>query len=127
RFPEAEYGPQVDTPRFRLTANGGYEITRYLSVSAIFKARTGFAYDARAGSTVDLNGDGIFNDRVPGFTRNSFRMPGNHSLDLRLNWNLPLGNARRLQASIEAFNVYNRDNVRTVDNQWGPDPERPNP
>lgn len=38
RFPEAEYGPQVDTPRFRMTANGSYEFNRFLSISAIFKA-----------------------------------------------------------------------------------------
>lgn len=122
RYPELEYGTQVDTPRFRMTANGSYDINRMLSVSAIFKARTGFAYDGRVGSTVDLNGDGNFNDRVPGFTRNSFRMEGNHSVDVRLTWNVPLGGAKRLQATIEAFNVYNRDNIRSVDNQWGTNP-----
>jgi hypothetical protein len=127
RFPENEYGPQVDTPRFRITANGSYEINRFASVSAIFKGRTGFAYDARAGSTVDLNNDGNFNDRVPGISRNSFRMPGTHSLDMRFTWNVPMGGARRVQATVEAFNVYNRDNVRTVDNQWGTNPATPGP
>lgn len=127
RFPEREYGPQVDTPRFRVTANGSYEINRFASISAIFKARTGFAYDARAGSTIDLNNDGNFNDRVPGFSRNSFRMPGNHSLDMRFTWNVPFGGAKRLQATVEAFNIYNRDNVRTVDNQWGTNPEAAGP
>lgn len=125
RFPENEYGPQVDTPRFRMTANGSYDITRFASVSAIFKTRTGFSYDARAGSTVDLNNDGNFNDRVPGFSRNSFRMPGNHSLDLRFTWNVLVGGARRIQATVEAFNVYNRANVRTVDNQYGTNPDVP--
>jgi hypothetical protein len=127
RFPERDYGPQVDTPRFRMTANGSYEINRLMSLSAIFRARTGFAYDARSGSTVDLNGDGNFNDRVPGITRNDFRMPGNHSLDMRFTWNLPLNGARRLQATVEAFNIYNRENVRTVENQWGINPAAPNP
>jgi outer membrane receptor protein involved in Fe transport len=122
RFPENEYGPQVDTPRFRITANGSYEINRFASISAIFKARTGFAYDARAGSTVDLNNDGNFNDRVPGFSRNDFRMPGTHSLDMRFTWNVPVGGSRRLQATVEAFNLYNRENIRTVDNQWGTNP-----
>lgn len=127
RFPDAEYGPQVDTPRFRLTANGSYDISRFVSVSAIFRARTGFAYDARVGSTLDPNNDGNFNDRVPGFSRNQFRMPGTHSLDMRVTWNLPFGSARRLQVTVEAFNVYNRENVRTVENQWGPNPSTPNP
>ncbi len=125
RFPENEYGPQVDTPRFRMTANGAYEFNRFMSISAIFKGRTGFAYDARSGSTVDLNNDGNFNDRVPGFTRNSFRMPGTHSLDMRFTWNLPMGGPRRIQATLEAFNIYNRANIRTVDNQWGTNPAAP--
>jgi hypothetical protein len=125
RFPEREWGPQVDTPRFRMTANGAYEINRWASVSAIFKARTGFAYDARVGSTIDLNNDGNFNDRVPGISRNSFRMPATHSLDMRFTATLPFGGTRRLQATVEAFNIYNRENVRTVDNQWGPTPGQP--
>ena len=119
RFPEAEYGPQVDTPKFRLTANGSYEISRFASLSAIFKVRTGFAYDARVGATVDTNGDGNFDDRVAGFERNSFRMPGTHSLDLRFSWNVPLRGRGRVQATVEGFNIYNRENIRTVDNQWG--------
>lgn len=127
RFPENEYGPQVDTPKFRMTANGSYDINRFMSISAIFRARTGFAYDARVGSTVDLNNDGNFNDRVPGFTRNSFRMDGNTSLDMRFTWNLPMGGTRRVQATVEAFNIYNSENIRTVDNQWGTDPSTPGP
>jgi hypothetical protein len=125
RFPEHEYGPQVDTPRFRMTANGSYDFNRFASISAIFRARTGFAYDARAGSTVDLNNDGNFNDRVPGFERNSFRMPGNTSMDMRFTWTLPFGATRRLQTTFEAFNIYNSDNIRTVDNQWGTNPATP--
>jgi len=125
RFPENEYGPQVDTPRFRMTANGSYEVNRFISVAGIFKARTGFAYDARVGPTVDTNGDGLFNDRVVGQSRNDYRMPGNNSLDVRLTWNVPLSGRMKLQATFEAFNVYNRDNVRTVDNLWGTDPTTP--
>jgi hypothetical protein len=127
RFPEAEYGPQADTPTFRMTANGAYDLSRYISFSAIFRARTGYAYDARVGSTVDLNGDGNFNDRVPGVTRNAYRMDGNHSLDVRFSWNVPVGGDKRLQATVEAFNIYNNDNLRTVDNQWGPDPAQAGP
>lgn len=127
RFPGNEWGPQVDTPRFRMSANGSYEINRFMSVSAIVRARTGFAYDARAGATIDLNNDGTFNDRVPGFARNQFRMPGTHSLDARVTWTLPFNGVRRLQATFEAFNLYNRENVRTVENQRGPNPASPSP
>ena len=102
------------------TANGSYDFNPMLSVSAIFRARTGFAYDPRTGTTFDLNGDGNFNDRMPGLERNSFRLPGNHSLDMRFTWTLPFGGiAVSLQATVEAFNLYNGDNVRTVQSQYG--------
>ena len=79
RNPDAEYAPGVDTPRFRLTANSSYEINRMMSVSGVFRARSGYAYSAFGGGTVDFNGDATFNDRVPGTTRNQFRMPANNS------------------------------------------------
>ncbi len=127
RFPEAEYGPSVDTPTFRFVANGSYDVLSMLSVSGVFRLRTGFAYDARAGATVDLNGDGTFDDRVTGIERNSFRMPGDHSLDLRLAWKVPLGGnrGRRVELNLDAFNLYNRDNVKTVNATWGANPATP--
>jgi hypothetical protein len=44
---------------------------------------------------------------------------------MRFTWNLPLGGTRRLQATFEAFNIYNGDNIRTVDTQWGTNPATP--
>ena len=85
----------------------------------MFRARTGFAYSAFGGGTVDFNGDGAFNDRVPATTRNQFRMPGNHSLDLRFTWTVPLKAAQKVQLSLDAFNVYNRANLATVNTTWG--------
>src|SRR5207245_2453106 len=105
RNPEAEYAPGVDTPRFRFTANAAYELTRTISISGVFRARTGFAYSAFGGGTVDFNGDGTFNDRVPGTTRNQFRMPGTNSLDLRAAWTLPLRASSKVQLTLDAFNI----------------------
>src|SRR5581483_8332810 len=122
RDPRAEYAPGVDTPHFRFTANSSYEITRTLSVSGVFRARTGFAYSAFGGGTVDFNGDGTFNDRVPATSRNQFRMPGTNSLDLRVAWTLPLKATSRVQLTLDAFNVYNRDNIMTVNTTWGGNP-----
>ena len=98
-----------------------------MSLSAIFRARTGYAFDPRTGNTFDPNGDGNFNDRTPGLERNSFRSEGNHSLDMRFTWTLPVGGGQRIQATVEAFNLYNQDNVRTVQSQYGPDPAAPLP
>ena len=122
RDPQAEYAPGVDTPHFRFTSNGSYEINRAMAVSAVFRARTGFAYSALGGPTVDFNGDGAFNDRVPGTTRNQFRMPGTDSLDLRFTWTLPLNGSRKVQLTADAFNIYNRDNPATVNTTWGANP-----
>jgi len=122
RDPRAEYAPGVDTPHFRFTANSSYEINRALSVSGVFRARTGFAYSAVGGGTVDLHGDGTFNDRVPGTNRNQFRMDGTNSLDLRVTWTVPLGASRKVQFTADAFNIYNRDNMATVNGTWGANP-----
>src|SRR4029079_7666716 len=46
RHPEDEYAPGVDTPRFRITANGSYEVNRAIAVSGVFRGRTGSAYSA---------------------------------------------------------------------------------
>jgi outer membrane receptor protein involved in Fe transport len=122
RYPDLEYAPGIDTPHFRFTANGSYEITRAIAVSGVFRGRTGFAYSATGGGTVDFNGDGTFNDRVPGTTRNEFRMPGTNSLDLRATWTVPLHASQKIQLTLDAFNIYNRDNVATVNGTWGANP-----
>jgi hypothetical protein len=122
RDPRAEYAPGVDTPHLRFTSNGSYEINRAVAVSAVFRGRTGFAYSAVGGPTVDFNGDGAFNDRVPGTTRNQFRMAGTHALDLRCSWTLPISGSRKIQFTADAFNVYNRDNPATVNMTWGASP-----
>ncbi len=93
-----------------------------MAVSAVFRARTGFAYSALGGPTVDFNGDGAFNDRVPGTTRNQFRMPGTDSLDFRFTWTVPLNGSRKVQFTADAFNIYNRDNPATVNATWGANP-----
>ena len=119
RFPENEWGPSIDTPRVRVVASGSYEINRFAQVSASYRGRSGDAFDARAGASYDLNGDGNFNDRTAGFTRNSFRGPATHSLDARLMWTVPL-EGKRLQFVLEGFNVLNRSNVGTVSSTYGP-------
>jgi len=91
-------------------------------VSAVFRARTGFAYSALGGPTVDFYGNGTFNLRVPGTTRDQFRMPGTNSLDLRFAWTVPLRASKKVQFTVDAFNIYNRDNVMTVNTTWGANP-----
>jgi hypothetical protein len=127
RFPENEWGPQADTPRARGVLNAVYLLSPRIQLSGIYRGSTGGAYDPRCGPTCDLNGDGQFNDRVPGFTRNSFRRTATHTLDGRFTWNVPLHQAQRVQIMVEGFNLANRANVRTTNSTYGPTPGNPVP
>jgi hypothetical protein len=124
---KADWGPQPDTPRIRGVVNGWYNVNQYLQVSSAFRARTGLAVNSSA-SGLDLNGDGRFGDRTPGLAPFSFEAPGSNSVDVRLAAMLPLKSAeRRVSITFEVFNLFNRENVRTVDSNYGPNPASPLP
>jgi hypothetical protein len=89
--------------------------------------RSGLRIDPKSGPTVDLNGDGSFNDRTPSLARNSFEGPSTNSLDLRLTWTLPVHTSGRLQLTLEAFNVYNKENWQSLNTLYGPIAGSPNP
>ena len=125
RFFDAEWGPSSDKPRVRSVISGVYQPTNFLAVSAIYSARTGLTYDPRVGPALDTNGDGRFNDRTPTFSRNPFRSPGSQSLDMRIAWNVNFASTRRVQFLVEAFNVFNAENVVQVSNVYGPQPGQP--
>ena len=126
RFRERDYGPNGDTPTFSMSANGSYNITNNIQVSAVVRARSGLAVNPKVGPTIDTNGDGNFNDRTPGLSRNSFRGPWVHSADARLTWTIPVA-SRRVQLVAEGFNLYNHANFRTLETLYGPDKNAQNP
>lgn len=126
RYPERDYGPNGDTPTFSMSANGSYDITDAMQVSFVLHARSGLAVDPKVGPTIDSNGDGNFNDRTPGLVRNQFRGPWVHSADARFTWTLPVAGGRA-QLTAEGFNLYNRDNFRTLETLYGTNPNVPNP
>ncbi len=122
---KADFGPVPDNATLRGVISGWYNILSTVQFSANFTARTGIAVNPVA-SGIDLNGDGSFGDRTPTFGAFAFRAPGNNSLDARITWALPLGqNKRKLNLYLESFNVFNRERIRTVDNNYGPDPTQP--
>jgi hypothetical protein len=107
--------------------NGWYNINPYLQLSGAFRARTGLPINPTA-SGLDLNGDGRFGDRTAGLAPFSFEAPGSNSMDVRLAATLPLKSAeRRLSVVFEVFNLFNTENVRTVDSNYGPDAAAPLP
>ena len=89
-------------------------LVRNWSFSVILTAQSGQPYTARVGA-VDLNGDGnTRNDIAPGTVRNQFRLPSIVTFDPRIAREIPMGPAR-LQLIWEAFNLFNRDNISSVD------------
>jgi outer membrane receptor protein involved in Fe transport len=89
-------------------------LARGWSFSGIFTAQSGQPYTARVGA-VDLNNDGnTRNDIAPGTTRNQFRLPAIVTFDPRIARDVPVG-AARLTLIWEAFNLFNRDNISSVD------------
>jgi len=127
RYFDADYGPSGDVPTVTATANGSNDFTKALQLSWVFHVRSGLRIDPKSGPTVDLNGDGSFNDRTPGLARNSFEGPATHSLDMRLTWTAPLKISGRLQLTLEAFNIYNKENWQSLNTLYGPVAGSPNP
>ncbi|MCC7181682.1 MAG: TonB-dependent receptor [Acidobacteria bacterium] len=122
---EADWGPQTDTPTVRGVISGWYNMPWGLQLSGVVRGRTGTAVNPVAAG-LDLNGDGNLGDRTPTFGRNSFRMDGNSSTDVRGTWALPLGRSDwRATVYIEAFNLFDQENVRSVNNNYGPTPGSP--
>jgi Carboxypeptidase regulatory-like domain len=61
----------------------------------------------------DANQDGnIYNDRLPGYSRNAFVGPDYFTTDLRLTRTVNLGEHTRLALLAESFNLFNRTNNR---------------
>ena len=127
RYFDADYGPSGDVPTVTATANGSDDFTKALQFSWVFHVRSGLRIDPKSGPTVDLNGDGSFNDRTPGLARNSFEGPATHSLDMRLTWTVPMRTSGKLQLTLEAFNIYNKENWQSLNTLYGPTLGSPNP
>jgi hypothetical protein len=127
RYFSADYGPSGDVPTVTATANGSADFTKALQLSWVFHVRSGLRIDPKSGPTLDLNGDGAFNDRTAGLARNSFEGPATNSLDLRLTWALPVRSSGKLQLTLEAFNIYNKENWQSLNTLYGPVASAPNP
>jgi outer membrane receptor protein involved in Fe transport len=83
------------------------------SFSAILSAQSGQPYSARVGA-VDLNRDGnTRNDYAPGTTRNQYTLPAQISFDPRVARTFAIQTVR-LTFIAEAFNLFNRANVTSV-------------
>jgi hypothetical protein len=98
--------PQVagDDLRARLLNNNQFGI--------ILQANSGLPFNIR--SNVDLNKDGVLNDRPIGIERNAGRLGNVANLDLRYSRFLPVRGTWRGELFFEAKNLFNVENVSGV-------------
>ncbi len=81
--------------------------------SGIITLQSGFAYSALISG--DANRDGNSGtDRVPGTARNGFTTPSIYVFDTRVTKSFKFGERYKLSLVGEAFNLFNRSNLATV-------------
>src|SRR5256714_5555161 len=85
--------------------------------SSIVQFQSGTPYSALVSG--DPNNDGNRRtDRLPGTVRNQFTTPAIYQFDARLTRAIPITERMRVRLILEAFNVFNRANVATVNNTF---------
>jgi outer membrane receptor protein involved in Fe transport len=108
------FSPLYDTGTFKYSDN---KVLRFLLSDYVFTgiitAQSGFAFSA--GVTGDPNNDAnTANDRAPGTRRNEFSTPSSFQVDARVGRAFKFTERARLTLFLEAFNLFNRPNVQSV-------------
>jgi outer membrane receptor for ferrienterochelin and colicin len=84
-----EWGYAGTDIRHRMFAMVSTPVWKALRANVNVRYQSGVRYNVTAG--VDTNGDGVFNERPLGFSRNSARGDGQFVMDTRLGWTLGFG------------------------------------
>ena len=84
-----EWGPSLADSAHVLNVGFNSDLVGGLRLAANFRTQSGLPYNITTGT--DTNGDGVFNERPTGITRNSARTAVTKNLDLTLTWTLGLG------------------------------------
>jgi hypothetical protein len=87
-----EWGPSLSDATHVLSVGLNSDLVGGLRGGANFRTQSGLPYNITTGS--DANGDGVFNERPAGVTRNSARTAVTKNLDLTLTWTLGLRQPR---------------------------------
>ena len=102
----------IDSP-WRQSALSGFEL------APIFEAHSGHPFNLLAGG--EVNGDNhTTNERPIGAPRDTGLGPDYIDFDMRLSWQHKLGERANLQFTAEGFNLANRTNFASVNNEVGP-------
>ena len=89
------------------------QLLSHWTFSGIITLQSGFAYSALIAG--DANRDGNpSTDRVPGTARNGFTTPSIYVFDTRVTKGFRFGENYNLSFLAEAFNLFNRSNIATV-------------
>jgi hypothetical protein len=84
-----EWAPASFNRRHRLAASVTSQAISHVTATLSLAANTGTPYTITSG--LDTNGDGIFNDRPAGVSRNSVRGSGQYALSANISYALGLG------------------------------------
>ncbi len=120
----ADWGPSDNDARHRIVASGSIGlavVTPRLNrwrLSYLLSASSAPPFTIQTGN--DRNNDTNVNDRPVGVGRNSARAWASDTLDLRIAWRAPLKGRLAIEALADAFNVFNRTNLRVPNNVFGP-------
>ncbi|HUK33633.1 MAG TPA: hypothetical protein VLV86_06970, partial [Vicinamibacterales bacterium] len=118
--PDAEWGPGSNDAHHRFGGNFTQPLfNRRIGLSTYWQFASALPYTITTG--IDTNGDGIFNERPDGVSRNSARGFAQFYQGAHVGWNLPKGVAPpgtpakyRMQIWVEADNLFNRVNRTAI-------------
>ncbi len=115
--PEYDYGPSNQSAPNIFVANGVAVVPWDVHVSGIVFWRSGAAFNPRG--IIDTDGDGLVDQRDLSQPRNAFRVAPYADVDLRAEKRFPFGQ-HAFSVLVEAFNLFNRSNVASVNAVSGP-------
>ena len=102
---------RVAEPKFQFPEARSTKSLNNWKVSSVVTAGSGRPVNATMAG--DPNGDGdIYNDRLPGYTRNAFIGPDYFSTDMRITRSIRCGERVVWNLMAESFNLFNRTNGR---------------
>ena len=105
--------------RDRLTVHRGSAVLRGFELAPLLQYNSPHPFNLYAGT--DVNGDRTnFADRPPGVGRNTGIGPNYADMDVRLSWQYKVNEKARVRFSAEAFNLFNRTNYSTINDEVGP-------
>lgn len=104
----AEYGRSRADERVRFVTSGVFKLPARFQLAPIFEYGSGQPWNRRLG--YDFNGDGKLSDRATRVAKFDQDGPNFVSLNVRLQYALPLGGRAKADLVAEAFNLFNRTN-----------------